>query len=336
MRVVAAPDKYRGSASANEIAAAIAKAVEDYSGTCTQLPLADGGEGTLDAFGGPNRWTEVTGPLGLPVKAGWRLDAGGRAVIEMARASGLVLAGGAEGNDPYRASTHGTGELIAAAVEAGARRIVVAVGGSATTDGGLGALEVLANRRIDQGGTEVVVCCDVNTRFTDAARVFGPQKGASPEQVEQLTDRLIRLQDEYTRLFGVTVADLPGAGAAGGLAGGLAALGARLVSGFDLIAAEVGLPRALPGADLVITGEGLLDAGSFEGKVVGGVTALARQFEVPVLAVVGAVHPDARGWIPTVALVDEFGETAAWESTLDCVRLAVQRRLAGGSLDSGC
>src|SRR5205823_3062176 len=148
-----------------------------------ELPLADGGEGTLDALGGANRLSRVTGPLGEPVEAEWRLGHGD-AVIEMARASGLTLAGGRERNDPLAATARGTGELIAAAIAAGAERILVAVGGSATTDGGLGAVEALG---WEPFRTEVEVACDVRTPFLEAARVFGPQKGADPAQVEELT-----------------------------------------------------------------------------------------------------------------------------------------------------
>jgi glycerate kinase len=159
------------------------------------VPLADGGEGTLDALGGPNRTTLVAGPHGEPLEAAWRLSRG-TAVIEMARASGLLLAGGAEGNDPMEASTFGTGELIAAALEAGAKRIIVGVGGSATTDGGLGALKALyPPQRLK--GVQLVVACDVRTRFVDAAAHFAPQKGASPAQVKLLQRRLERLVQAY-------------------------------------------------------------------------------------------------------------------------------------------
>ena len=324
MHVVAAPDKFRGSVTASEAARAMAKAVHEQGGTCTMLPLADGGEGTLEAFGGPNRVTEVTGPLGTPVRAGWRLD-GERAVIEMAQASGLMVADGKEHNDPENATTRGVGELIVSALAAGARRIIVGVGGSATTDGGLGALEVLS----DFGAAEVLVCCDVDTRFANAATVFGPQKGATPEQIDRLTARLVRLQVRYRHEFGADISDLPGAGAAGGLAGGLAALGARLVPGFPVIAQETGFTEALSGADLVVTGEGLLDMGSFDGKVVGGVAAAAAQRGIPVLAVVGAIHPDVRGRIPALALLDRFGETESWNATATCIHRVVTEHITG-------
>ena len=198
------------------------------------LPVADGGEGTLEALGGPNRTSLVIGPLRHRTEAGWRLE-GDVAIVEMACASGLLLAGGAEGNDPLAATTAGTGELIAEAVASGARRVIVGVGGSATTDGGLGALDAMSPlARL--AGVSVVVACDVRTRFCDAARIFGPQKGASPPQIELLTRRLERLVDLYRERYGIDVGEMPGAGAAGGLAGGLAAgLRAELAPGFDVV-----------------------------------------------------------------------------------------------------
>src|SRR5262245_729700 len=165
MAFLAVPDKFRGSLTASQAARALALGA---GGECRELPLADGGEGTLEVLGGPNRSTRVTGPLGDPVDAEWRLD-GGIAVIETARASGLALAGGADRNDPVNATTRGAGELIAAALAEGAREVVVAVGGSATTDGGLGAVEALGGERFR---VPVRVACDVLTLFADAAAVF--------------------------------------------------------------------------------------------------------------------------------------------------------------------
>ncbi|GAB3544900.1 glycerate kinase [Actinopolyspora lacussalsi] len=330
MRVLAAPDKFRGSVSAAEVAAAIAEAARSCGSECVELPLADGGEGTLDAFGGANRWTEVSDPSGERVEAGWRLDADGRAVVEMARASGLALVGGAAGNDPEKASTRGTGELIAAALREGAERVLVGMGGSATTDGGSGAVAELAEfAPLDgsNGNPEVLVCCDVETVFSDAARIFGPQKGVRPELIEHLTDRLREIATEYRRRFGVDVSRIPGGGAAGGLAGGLAALGARPVSGFDTIATELGLRAALGTADLVITGEGKLDLGSFDGKVVGGVAREARRHDVAVLAVVGTAGAEAAARIATRDITAEFGSARAWHETTECVRRCVIDRL---------
>lgn len=328
MRVVAAPDKFRGTATAAAVAGAIGRAARAAGWRCDEVPLADGGEGTLDVLGGANRTTLVAGPLGDPIDAGWRLVRG-RAIIEMSAASGIELVGGAEGNDPVAASTTGTGELIAAALDAGARRILVGVGGSATTDGGLGALRAMSPfARLR--GVELVVACDVRTRFVDAAEVFAPQKGATPSQVELLRRRLERLAQVYEDDYGVDVRDLVGGGAAGGLAGGLAAIGASLVPGFDAVAEEVDLEERLEGADLVVTGEGFLDAQSFEGKVVGGVTELAGALDVPVLAVVGRCFDGADERVPTVSLVDRFGEERAMTDTLACVEEVVAERLAAG------
>jgi len=328
MRAVVAPDKFRGTASASEAAAALAAPLRELGVEVDEVPLADGGEGLLDALGGANRRTQVSGPLGEPVDAGWRFD-GRTAVIEMARASGLELAGGARHNDAVAASTRGTGELIVAALEAGARRIVVGVGGSATTDGGLGAVEVVPPARLR--GVEVVVACDVRLGFVDAAEVFAPQKGASPSQVALLRRRLDRLVELYRERFGVDVADLAFAGAAGGLAGGLAALGARLESGFELVADEVRLADRLEGADLVVTGEGYLDAESFDGKVVGGVAELAAAAGVPLLVVVGDRDPGVGEDLDVVALVERFGREAATGDTERCLREAVTAWAAGRS-----
>jgi glycerate kinase len=295
MHAVVCPDKFRGSLSAAEAAAALATGVvrggiEDVR----TLPLADGGEGTLDALvaavGGSRRTARVTGPLGDPVDAEYAVLRDGTAVVEMARASGHALVRGR--SDPLRASTRGTGELIAAAARAGCRRIVVGVGGSATTDGGLAAVEALGWKL---PAVDVLVACDVTTAFLDAARVYGPQKGASSAQVALLTRRLGTIAQTYLERTRVDVTQLEHAGAAGGLAGGLAAIGARLEPGFDVIADVVGLDDLLSGATLVVTGEGKLDATSLEGKVVGGVLDRAAEHEVPHRAVVcGDATDDAR------------------------------------------
>jgi glycerate 2-kinase len=326
MHVVAAPDKFRGTADAAAVAAAVARAAEQLGHTCVQVPMADGGEGTLDVLGGPNRVATVTGPLGEPVEAAWRLDRR-RAVIETARASGLVLAGGAEQNDPVAATTTGTGELIAMAVESGATRVLVGVGGSATTDGGLGALQALFPLQRLRG-VEIVVACDVRTPFVDAAVVFGPQKGATPAQVELLTRRLERLADVYLSDHAIDVRGLEGAGAAGGLAGGLAAAGARLERGFDVVADEVELFDLLEHADLVVTGEGFLDAESFDGKTVGGVAEMAAQLDVPVLAVAGDCYDGVEQRIDAISLVARFGDERARADTLACIEEALLERLA--------
>ncbi len=304
------PDKFKGTLSAWDAAGAMAEGVRRAGfDEIVSLPLADGGEGTLDALvaarGGSRRKVTVTGPLGDPVDAEWALLPGGVAVVEMARASGLALV--AETNDPLTATTHGTGELIRAALDAGAGRILVAVGGSATTDGGLGALEALD---FDLRGADVEVACDVTTTFVDAARFYGPQKGADAEMVVELERRLEALAERYRVTLGVDVRGLPGAGAAGGLAGGLAAAGARLVPGAALVADVVGLRERLSGAFIAITGEGRLDATSLTGKVVGHVLEEARALRTPVAVVAGDVEPRRLPPdVPWRSLVERAGST---------------------------
>jgi glycerate kinase len=322
MRVVAAVDKFRGSAAAADVAHAIGQACWELGHDCDEFALADGGEGLLDALGGANRTNTVTGPLGTPVEAAWRFQRG-TAIIEMARASGLTLAGGAEGNDPLNATTAGTGELIDAALTAGAKRIIVGLGGSATTDGGLGALRAIS-APVRLRGVELLVACDVTTRFVDAAAVFGPQKGATPAQIKLLTGRLERLVDQYREEFGVDVSEIAGSGAAGGIAGMLAALGGQLIPGFELVADELGLYDAVHGADLIITGEGHLDRQSFEGKVVGGVAGIAAEYGVPVAAVVGIADDDVRDRLTIRAIADLYGLDRAMREPLWCIEQAAR------------
>ena len=332
MRVLVAPDKFKGTASAGDIAAAVVAALEEVGHEAIAIPMADGGEGTLEALGGANRTTSVTGPGGEPVEAAWRLSKG-LAVIEMAEASGLSLAGGPEVNDPVDATTRGTGELIMAAITRGAKRIIVGLGGSATTDGGLGAVEAIGSpaRLL---GVELEVATDVTTTFIDAAEVFGPQKGATPAQVAFLKTRLRGLAEQYRDRYGVDVESAPGSGAAGGLGGGLMAFGGRIVSGFDLIADELRLFETLQTVDLIITGEGRLDQESFNGKVVGGVVELAAEVNKPVLAIAGMVEPElwARSGLPrdvtAVSLSEQFG---ADESNANPAALAAR---VAGQLDT--
>ncbi len=326
MRVVVAPDKFRGSATAQEVVAAACDAATLNGWDSTGVALADGGEGMLVALGGANRVSSITGPNGETIDAAWRLS-GRTAVIEMALASGLDIAGGKEGNDPMAASTFGTGELLDQAVQRGAERIIVGLGGSATTDGGLGALQAM-HPVYRFKGVELVVACDVTTLFVDAASVFGPQKGASSAQVAMLRRRLERLQDVYLDDYGVDVGSLPGAGAAGGLAGALAAVGATLVPGFELIAEELDLAGAIEGADLVITGEGLLDDQSFAGKVVGGVVDMAAEFGVSAMIVCGAAEVAAPDGVTLVSLSETYGSDRSWNETLPCVTDAVSAELA--------
>jgi glycerate 2-kinase len=350
VHVLAAPDKFRGTATAAEVADAVAVAVGAAGGTCDVVAMADGGEGFLDVLGGGNRSTVVTGPLGDEVDAPWRL-VGTTAVVEMARASGLaVLAAdqvsATEANDALAASTYGTGELLAAALDAGARRILVGVGGSATTDGGFGAMRALYPLQRLRG-VDIVVACDVRTLFLDAPTVFAPQKGASASQVQLLQRRLERLADVFVAEHGVDVRDVVGSGAGGGLAGGLAALGAELVPGFDLVADEVALFDRMETADLVVTGEGFVDRESFDGKVVGGVLSYAAERGVAVLVIAGEVFDDgdvaaalstaaaaagapadAGAGVTVVSLVERFGAERAMADTTACVTEVVAGHLA--------
>lgn len=324
-RVLAAPDKFKGTATAAEVAAAIGHACWELGIDCVEMPMADGGDGILDVLGGPNRTTKVTGPLGDLIDAGWRMT-GDTAVIEMARASGLVLAGGKEGNDPLNATTSGTGELIDHALDAGAKRIIVGLGGSATSDGGFGAIRAItAIARIKQ--VELLVACDVTTKFTDAATVFGPQKGATPAQVKMLQRRLDRLVQMFADDFDVDVTTFEGGGAAGGLGGALAALGGRLVPGVELIGEELGLFDLLEGddpPDLIITGEGQLDQTSLAGKVVGELLSLGEEHGIPVAVVAGVVTDDAADLVGSRARVASLTEIVGQDAALAAPRQHIE------------
>jgi glycerate kinase len=320
--VLVAPDKFRSTASAREVATACGRAAAATGHTAELLPLADGGEGLLEVVGGSVQTTIVHGPLGEEIAAAWRLLGPSQgtdvatAVIEMAAASGLELVGGAATNDPMAASTRGTGELIEAALDAGARRIIVGLGGSATTDGGVGALEVIADDpRLHD--TELLVACDVTTTFVFAAEVFGPQKGATLPMIGLLGRRLDALAEYYLERFGIDVRQIPGSGAAGGLGGGLAVLGATLHSGFDLVAELLGLEDAIARADLVITGEGRLDVTSFAGKVVGSLRDRVGD-RVPLACIVGEATPDGlalAGTMRVLSLSDRYGGERARHET---------------------
>ncbi len=295
-RAVVCPDKFRDSLTASVAAAAIGRGLRRAGfANVVEMPLADGGEGTLDALsfglGGSLRNETVTGPSGQQVVAQWAMLQRGGAVIEMARASGHALIVGSR--DALRATTRGTGELIDAAIRSGCTNIIVGVGGSATTDGGLPALDAL---RWSLRGAQVTVACDVSVCFVDAAAQFGPQKGATPAQVSLLTRRLETLVDVYRERTGIDVSALAGSGAAGGLAGGLAAIGARLEPGFDVVAGALGLDGLLAnGCDLLVTGEGKLDASSLQGKVVGGALNAAAEYGVSRRVVIcGVAEPAAR------------------------------------------
>jgi len=329
VRVLAAADKFKGTATAAQVCAAIGHACWALDIDCTEIPMADGGEGTLDVLGGPNRTTRVTGPLGQPVEAAWRLHRG-VAVIEMARASGLTLAGGPENNDALNATTQGVGELIDSALNEGAKKIIVCLGGSATTDGGLGAIRAISTpaRLL---AVEFLVACDVDTLFVDAAKIFAPQKGATPAQVNMLTGRLEQLAQRYENDYGINVAKIPGSGAAGGLAGGLAALGAKLIPGFDIVAEENGFDEAVKEHDLIITGEGLLDDTSFDGKVVGSVLDYASEAKKRTIAIVGdvddAMDENLRAEIETTSITEMFGHDMAMHQVLRCIEDAASEVL---------
>ncbi len=300
--VLLAPDKFKGTFSAGEVAAALARGVRRGGREAWTMPVADGGEGTLaalaPAFELEPMVVEVSDPLGRPHSAEFGLGSGGGrrgsgggrrgavAVVEMARASGLSLV--ADGDRvAVDASTTGTGELIAAAVEAGAQTVYVTVGGSATTDGGTGAVEAI----LDSGGlrdARLVVLCDVRTVFEEAARVFGPQKGASDEEVATLSDRLGRQAREYADRYGRDPRGVAFTGAAGGLAGGLwAAFGAELVAGAPFVLDTLGFDERMRAARLVVAGEGRLDRQSLAGKALSEVATRSRQAGVPCCAVVG-------------------------------------------------
>jgi glycerate kinase len=351
MRVVVAPDKLRGTLSAAEAAAALAAGWRraDPRADVEEVPVADGGEGTLDALvaalGGEVRWTRVGGPLGDPVEAPFGVadgPAGPVAVVEMARASGLTMVA-EDRRDPLRASTRGTGELVLAAVDAGARRVVVCLGGSATNDAGAGAAAAVGVRlldadarelppggaallrlhRIDVAGldrrvsaAEIVAATDVDNPLTGphgAANVFGPQKGCTPQQVALLDRAHRHFAAVVRRDLGVDLADVPGAGAAGGLAAGLVALaGARIRSGFEVVAEAVGLPSRLERADVAITAEGRYDRQSARGKAPAGVLAMAREAGCRTVLVAGQIEEG----IPAPAdvmwsLTDRWGLEAA-------------------------
>jgi glycerate kinase len=324
-------DKFRGTISAREACEAAADAARRAGIEALICPLADGGEGTLDAVGGAAMFTTVTGPDRTQIRAEWRLveavDGPATGVIEMARAAGLDLVGGAGGNDPLTATTRGVGELVLAAIGAGCDRVIVGCGGSATTDGGAGLLEVVTAHDLE--GVELFGACDVGTTFVDAARVFGPQKGADEAGVIELTSRLVTLAERYLEQFGVDVRSLPRSGAAGGLGGALAVLGGTLVSGFDLLAGLVGFPVALSSADIVVTGEGRLDATSLDGKVVGGVVALAHG-RAPVLVIAGDAEDgilEGRDGCTVISLTARFGRAAALETAAGLVARVVREEL---------
>lgn len=342
MKIVIAPDSYKESLSALEVAEEIEAGFREVLPDAEYLkfPMADGGEGTVAAMvastGGSLLEVEVTGPLGEPVKACYGLSGDGKtAIIEMAAASGLTLVA-ANLRNPLKTTTFGTGELIKAALDAGARHLVIGIGGSATNDGGAGMLQALGVNLLDQydleigfgGGNlahleridircidprlkacKIEVACDVNNPLTGpkgASRIFGPQKGATSEMMAQLDDNLIRYAYLISRDLGVQVDSVPGAGAAGGMGAALLAFfGAKLRPGIEIVVETVGLESIIKDADLVITGEGRIDSQSIHGKTPIGVAAVAKRYGKPVIGIAGSLSND-------VGVVHEYGIDAVF------------------------
>lgn len=333
MKIVIACDSFKEALPARQVCEAIERGVRRAIPRVTidLIPMADGGEGTVQtlvaATGGELREAEVTGPLGKPVRATWGVLGArpGTAVIEMAAASGLALVRPHQRN-PLRTTTYGTGQLILGAIQAGAREIIIGIGGSATNDGGVGAAQAAGVHFFDENGkrlhdglsggdlslvagvalssrdpriasTVIRVACDVDNPLCGprgAAAVFSPQKGAAPEQVIRLDRNLSHLADVVRRDLGIDIRDLPGAGAAGGLGGGLVAFfGATLQPGIALVMEAVRFTERIADADLIITGEGRLDRQSMMGKVIAGIGSAARKANVPVIALVGGVGDGA-------------------------------------------
>ncbi|QDU64827.1 Glycerate 2-kinase [Planctomycetes bacterium Pan216] len=328
MRILIAPDSFKECLSAADVASSMADGVKRIApdAEILEVPMADGGEGTVDALvqatGGTFHRKTVRGPLGDPVEATYGLLGNGRtAVIEMAAASGLMLVP-PDQRDPLAASTFGTGELIQAAVERGAIHLIVGIGGSATNDGGAGMAQALGYSLLDADGNEIPpggaglehlaridpsgvfpgladvmieVACDVTnplTGPTGASATYGPQKGATPEMVATLDGCLKHFAERIRADVGIDVEHVPGAGAAGGLGGGLMAFtGATLRRGIDLVIEAVDLAGKAEGAELCLTGEGAIDHSSQFGKTAVGVAACCKRKSVPVIALAGALKP---------------------------------------------
>jgi glycerate kinase len=330
MKIIVAPNTFKGSLSATQAAKAIARGVREAfpDADIVEIPVADGGEGTVEALvtahHGRYEWVNVEGPLGDPVLASFGLIDGGRtAVVELASASGYVLVTPAA-RDPRKTSTYGFGQLLEAARKSGAKLVIAGIGSSATNDGGVGMAQALGYRffdaaardlprgggalmrleRIDAAGfdpgwrsVQVMVACDVTNPLTGpegASAVYGPQKGADPQTVRMLDRALARLAAVIERQYGKRVADIPGAGAAGGTGAGLMAfLDAKLVSGAALVVDASGFNEALEGAQLVVTGEGRADGQTAYGKAPGEVARRAQAAGVPVVLLAGSTGP---GW----------------------------------------
>ncbi|KRE29094.1 glycerate kinase [Agromyces sp. Soil535] len=342
-RVVIAPDSFKGTASAADAAAALAAGWRTVrpADELELRPMADGGEGTMDAFASAVRGARrvpirVRGPVSAPVDTAWLLLPDGTGVVELAATSGITLL---DPLAPLDAHTAGFGEAIAAALDAGVERLLLALGGSASSDGGVGALAVLGGRfldtadrpvplgnrglgmlaRVDLSGLRpwpaggAVILGDVTNLLLGelgAAAVFGPQKGADAATVDVLEENLARLAGLMPAPLS-PLAGAPGAGAAGGTGFGLLAWGAEMGGGASLVAQAVGLGEAIAGADLVITGEGRFDGQSEAGKAPTVVAGLARDAGVPAALVAGAIAAEPRGFTASVALADLAGGGAA-------------------------
>ena len=301
-RLLVAPDSFKGTFSAVDVAEAIGRGAARAGAMVDLCPVADGGEGTMEALGGRTLCGRAHDPLGRPIEAAYSVLDDRRAVVEMAAASGLGLLADDE-RDPWAASTYGTGELIRAAVDAGAPEVLVAVGGSATVDGGRGALEA-----IGELDASIVVLCDVQTPWECCAEVFGPQKGADPQMVRRLAERL----DVFARELPRDPRGVAMTGAAGGLSGGLwAGLGASLVPGAPYVLDVVGFDERLHAADAVIAGEGKLDSQSLMGKIVGEIASRARQAKKPVHAIVGVDALDDEASLASVTEATTLAELEA-------------------------
>ena len=293
--MLVAPDKFKGTFNAAQVAAAIGRGLEKAGLMPPDLcPVADGGDGTLDALlpqlGGELIAKTVVGPMGEPVKTGFGLiEGGGTAIVEMAMASGLALMG--DDTDAWAATTYGTGELIAAAAQAGAAVILVAVGGSATTDGGAGAIEAIEAAG-GIGKAKIVILTDVRTPWEDAPKVFGPQKGADEAMIARLEKRLDALAPTLKK----DPRGVPMTGAAGGLSGGLwAQYGAALEPGAPFVLDALDFDDRMRAARAVVTGEGRMDEQTLQGKLVGEIGTRTRQAGVPLHAIVGRDDLDGFG-----------------------------------------
>ncbi len=329
MKIAIVPDSFKGTLTALEAATCIERGMKNGLSDCEilKIPMADGGEGTVqamvDATGGKIVSSDVTDPLGRKIESDFGMMGDGvTAVIEMAFASGLPLLSTGERN-PLKTTTFGTGELILNALNRGVRRIIVGIGGSATVDGGSGMAQALGVKFLDEKGKELdgtggaleylrkidvsgmhpivkdvefVVACDVDNPLLGdrgAAKVYGPQKGATPEMVEMLEENLTNFSRIIERDLGKVVANEPGAGAAGGLGAGLMAfLNASLKPGVDTVIDAVGLKEKIKGCDLVVTGEGQLDYQTAFGKTPSGVARVASELGIPVIAIGGQIGED--------------------------------------------